>query len=38
MIIMIGLLFMVEVHIRKLSSHTFESSNPLPSEMEYQIL
>jgi hypothetical protein len=28
MIIMIGLLFMIEVHIRKLSIHTFESSNP----------
>ena len=33
MIIMIALLFMVEVHIRKLSIHTFELSNPLPSEM-----
>jgi len=38
MIIMIAVLFMVEVHIRKLSIHTFELSNPLPSEMELQIL
>jgi hypothetical protein len=38
MIIMIALLFMVEVHIRKLSIHTFELSSPLPAEMEVQIV
>ena len=35
---MIALLFMVEVHIRKLSIHTFELSNPLRSEIEPQIV
>jgi hypothetical protein len=38
MIIMIALLFMVEVHIRKLSIHTFALCSPLPSEMEVQIV
>jgi hypothetical protein len=38
MIIMIALLFMVEMHIRKLSIHAFALPSPFPSEMEVQIV